>query len=61
MAASKGKHNNLEKQIVLMFLVIDDWYEVILGVSVVIVGVAAAKQQYQAVKVFKKNMQSEDI
>lgn len=58
MAASERKHNSVEKQIALMFIVMDDWYMVILDA---IVGVAAAKQQYQAVKVFRKNMQNQDV
>lgn len=58
MAASERKHNSVKKQIVLMFIVMDDWYMVILDA---IVGVAAAKQQYQAVKVFRKNMQNQDV
>lgn len=58
MAASERKHNSVEKQIVLMFIVMDDWYMVILDA---IAGVAAAKQQYQAVKVFRKNMQNQDV
>lgn len=58
MAASERKHNSVEKQIVLMFIVMDDWYMVILDA---IAGVAAAKQQYQAVKVFRKNMQNRDV